>query len=485
MNIRFLQLSDVHFHHQDYNTIKMRDELITYLGELKKEASFNCLLVTGDIANKGDIYNDDVKEFLNSVIDQVELSKTDVHIIPGNHDVSRNKMRSFLIDGILGSSNPMNEIDNVDPESFETLLGAQSNFFTFYKEFLDIDYPKEELHFLRSSEYYNILSMNTCLISHKKGEEGSLLIGRKRFYGAISKLKKLETEKKINIAIGHHTLDCIDTKERSSIRANFDDAKIDIYISGHVHDPAYNVTINSGDSPFVELTSGAVVSDEYAIPGFVVLDVNLDTGDAQAFYHIWNKNDDYWTVNNQVGRRTRQGKLDFSVERLKKKDDLGNEELSQEEPESSMIDENEFKQFIIDFHEKLSFEGPTRSSLDNKVELDNKFYNMKCSATFQKRFEVYAQYFGTIYNIMDSTSYVRSEKKDLIAEIIIDKYLEIHNRYGNGDEIFKKIVDQIIIENEDLLTYSKLTTNRYVKILTAWSIYECDIFNENKRCVEQ
>lgn len=485
LKLRFLQLSDIHFHQQNYNTVKMRDELITYLKELKSEASFDFLLVTGDIANKGDKYGEEVYTFLNNVLDAIEVSKKDVHIIPGNHDISRNKMRSLVIDGILGSSNPSETIDAVDQESYETLLSAQSNFFDFYREFLGIEYPKEDLHFIKHSEYYNVFSINTCLISHIKGEEGSLLIGKKRFYEAIKKISQFDSEKKLNIAIGHHTLNCIDVKERRSIKANFDDAGIDIYLSGHVHDPAYNVTINSSDNPFIELTSGAVVSDEYAIPGFVVVDVNLDNGQSEACYHVWNNSNDYWAINNQVDRRTKHGKLEFKLERLGKKKGKLEIESGLTKDEVTEIDENEFKQFIIDFHDKLSFEGPTRSNLDNKVELDKKFFNMKCSGTFQKRFERYSQYFGTIYNIMESTAYVSSEKKDLIAEIIIDKYLEIHNNFNNGDEIFRKVVDHISSENEDLFPYSKLKTNRYIKILTAWSIYECDIFNEDKRLAEK
>lgn len=463
--------------------MKMRDELVSYLGEMKKKAGFNFLLITGDIAHRGDSYNEDIKTFLNDLINEIEIPKNEVYIIPGNHDISReDKMRSLLIAGILSSANPSEKIDEIDEKSFETLLNAQSNFFDFYEDFLGVEYPKEELHFLKSAEHYNVFSINTCIISDKGGEEGNLLVGKKKFYNAINKLRKIDNEKKLNIAIGHHTLACIHPSEKQSIIANFDDKGIDLYLSGHVHSPAYNVTVNSSANPFVELVSGAVVSDEYAIPGFVVVDVNLDNGEAEACFHIWNTSNDYWAVNNQIGRRTRNGMMEFSLERLTKKKD-SNGELFQDE--SVQIDENEFKQFIIDFHEKLNFEGPTRSNLDNKVELENKFYNMKCSDTFQKRFERYSRYFGTISNIMESTAYVSADKKDLIAEIIIDKYLEIHNNFNNGDEIFQKILDETSSQYENLLPYSKLKTKRYIKILSAWSIYECDIFNENKRFAEK
>lgn len=490
MNLRFLQLTDIHFHHDNYNTLKMRNELVNYINELQKEKAFDFLLVTGDIANKGGSYNDEVKQFLNNIVEVMNITKTDVHLIPGNHDITRGEVRSFVIDSILREPSPSDKLDRLSDESYQTLIAAQSNFFNFYKEFLGEEYPKEKLHFVRSSKNYNILSLNTCLISDRRGEEGSLLIGKKRFYDAIQELQEVTSrnnESKVNIAIGHHTLGCIDYSERRTMKANFDDADIDLYVSGHVHDPDHNITVNTSTNPFVELISGAMFSDSYAVPGFVEVDIDLEDGEAAACYHIWNTSDDYWSVNNQVSRRTKDGKLEFNLGRLSKKKEIEIDEsyLPTESIESDDIDENEFKQFIIDFHEKLKYEGPTLSTLDNKIELPSKFYNMKCSTTFQKRFEKFSQYFGTIYSIMDSTSYVSSDKKDLIADIIIDKYLEIHNKYNNGDEIFNRIVDQIIFENETLFPYSKLMTKKYIKILTAWSIYECDIFNENKRCVEQ
>src|SRR5699024_252491 len=113
-------------------------------------------------------------------------------------------------------------LDKLQDETYQTLINAQSDFFTFYKEFLGIDYPSEKLHFIKSSDKYNILSINTCLISDKSGEEGNLLIGKRRFYESIQELSAKKDEKKLNIAIGHHTLGCIEYGERKTIQANFD-----------------------------------------------------------------------------------------------------------------------------------------------------------------------------------------------------------------------------------------------------------------------
>lgn len=486
MNIRFLQISDIHFHHQDFDSIRMRDGLINYLNNLKYEKGFDFLLITGDIADKGKEYSNEIKTFIKKIINETEVSIANVYIIPGNHDIVRNETRSLIINGILNSDDSTEKLDNINKKTYESLIDAQSNFFNFYKEILDKDYPVNELHFFNKTDNYNVFSINTCLISDNNGEEGSLLIGKKKLYEAFREFNKNSDTNKLNIAIGHHTLECINPKEKDKMLAIFEDAKIDLYVSGHVHDPNYCQTINSNSYTFLELISGAIVSDNYATPGFVVVDINLDNGESEASFHIWNSNQNFWAKNNQVNRGTKTGSLGFTLTRLshKKNSDELKVDPTQDGTDNEDIDENEFKQFIIDFHEQLNFKGPLRSNVDHKIELDKKFYNMKCSGTFQKMFDKYSEYFGIIYNIMDSTSYVSSDKKDLVAEVIIDKYLEVHNNYDIGDEIFKNIVDQIILENKDM-PYSKLKTQRYIKILTAWSIYECDIFNEDKRFVKK
>ncbi|WP_254217983.1 metallophosphoesterase family protein [Virgibacillus pantothenticus] len=176
-----MQLTDIHFHNDNYNTLKMRNELIKYVVELRKDGEIDFLLITGDIANKGGPYNCEVKKFLNDIVSAINITKKDVHLIPGNHDLKRGETRTLVIDSILRDSSPSDKLDKLQDETYQTLINAQSDFFTFYKEFLGIDYPSEKLHFVKSSDNYNILSINTCLISDKSGEEGNLLIGKNDF----------------------------------------------------------------------------------------------------------------------------------------------------------------------------------------------------------------------------------------------------------------------------------------------------------------
>jgi predicted phosphodiesterase len=480
MKLRFLQISDLHYQFNNYSTLVMRDKLIDFLGELKGELGFDFLLLTGDISHRGDNYNQDIKEYLNEITSQMELSKENVHIVPGNHDIQRDDTRSLIIDGIYKSANPSEKVDTLEEKTLVNLLEGQNAFFEFYKDFKGIDYPKDKLHFSYFGKNYNLLLINTCLVSHRQGEEGTLLTARMKLYEAIKQIKKGQNQNQVlNLAIGHHTLECIDPLERESIRANFDDCSIDMYLSGHVHDPKYNVTANQGDKSFLELVSGAIVQDEYAVPGFIDVEVDLNSGQIEVTYYVWNSKFQYWSNNNQVGKRAKDGKLNYKIERLANL--TGPEDEINEVEEE--IDESEFKRFIIDFHELKESYKSVQSNFDNKIELEKKFNDMLCGKTFRKKFADYSKYFGIINQIMESTSYVSADKKDLIAETIVDKYLEFHNEYDNGDQIFIKIISEIHEESYSLLPYSKALTKQYIKILTCWCIYECEIFNDDKRSV--
>lgn len=66
-------------------------------------------------------------------------------------------------------------------------------------------------------------------------------------------------------------------------------------MAGHVHDSSFNITANTNENPFLELVSGAIIKDEYATPEFISVDVNLDNGETEVTYYIWNTEYKYWS----------------------------------------------------------------------------------------------------------------------------------------------------------------------------------------------
>ncbi|UYP07269.1 SIR2 family protein [Priestia megaterium] len=143
------------------------------------------------------------------------------------------------------------------------------------------------------------------------------------------------------------------------------------------------------------------------------------------------------------------------------------------------IDEDEFKSFILDFNENKRKEAVP---LDlNEEEIENKYEKMVCSESFKKEIEVYSSYFPSIDEIMMSPSYMDFDKKIIITSRVRSAYNKVHNQYDNGESIFEATVDKIFKEYSNELAYSKTKLMFYIKILVAWTIIGCDIFNEDKR----
>lgn len=482
MEINFVQISDLHLHFNNYESEKMRKELLKYLSEMSKTTQFDFLVITGDITHKGSRFKQSIKDYLDEVLASINLTRKNVYIVPGNHDLNRDETRGLVIEGIKSNGASSDELDKSlgSTSTNKVLLKSFSNFFKFYKDFIGEDYPKKEIHFIKGSDKYNIVHINTCLVAYKSNEEGSLLVGKQKLLKCLDELDN--TSNKINIAIGHHTLGCMFPVDKNAIQTNFEDYCIDMYLSGHVHQPGYHIEAN-GNTSILNVVSGAGLLDSYANGGFVTANITLDTGTINVRYHSWNRDSHYWTINNNVGRKASTGILSFPLDRIKKQDVTTSQNIVEEYDDE--LNEDEFKQFIIDFHQHPQKKGNTSKYETKKEEIEQKFENMRCSESFENLFLRYATYFSAIEEIMNTTSYIESEKKEILSEIIIETYFGIHNSYSTGDEIFINLVD--IIFNNTIkmrLPYTENETRRYIRILIAWCIYDCGIFNEKKNTIK-
>jgi len=165
--------------------------------------------------------------------------------------------------------------------------------------------------------------------------------------------------------------------------------------------------------------------------------------------------------------------LEALSEEVKKKDEESNFDNLE-------IDEDEFKSFIIEFNKK---KRKTNDVGLNQEDIEEKYKKMVCSDTFKKEIEEYSAYFPSIDEIMMSPSYIDFDKNTIITSIIISAYNKVHNKYDNGELIFEATVDEIYKEYHSEFSYSKSKLKLYIKILVAWTIIGCDIFNEDKRKV--
>lgn len=468
MKIKWAQLSDIHHLYNDYDTTVMRDKLIEYLNEKKND--IDLLFITGDIAHQGSDYGFEVEEFLSSVITAIDITKENIFIVPGNHDIKRNPVNDRLTSHILSLPNAKNEVNRLDVGTYESLLSGQESFFNFYNKYLGEDYPKDALHFVKKREGFNVIHINTCLIAGTAGVEGKILVGLNKLYEA---LKQLPKDDSINIAIGHHTINCIHQDEKENLLNRFSDSKIDLYLNGHVHKAAYHNENNNYNNTYM-FTSGSLFVDDYADPIFITGTIDTDTASGEVIYHRWNKSGEYWHQSNSEGRLVADGSYKFDIQRLKKKSEITVEDTQ------LAIDEDEFRMFLIEFHTILKKEANINGEFIPK-DITEKFVNMLCSPTLERQFDRSSLYFPIINKILGTTSFFSFDKRFIIPDVIISEYFSVLYSFGNGDLILYHMINNLCEKYRSQVNYSEERLKSYIRILIFWSIYECDIFNEDKR----
>lgn len=466
-NLKWLHISDIHYEYENYSTKKMRDNLLKEIDdEVKSNNKFDFIVLTGDIAYKGSSYSTQVKKFINELINLSGIEKENLFIVPGNHDLKRSQVRERLIESISKSKNPLTEIENLDSGVFAELYKGQKNFWKFYDDITGKKYDKSKIHFIEKREKFNVINLNTCLLCGQDDEEEHLSIFLDRLYDVIH--NNLEPEK-VNIAIGHHNIDCLFIEERNKVLNNFVDEEIDIYLCGHSHKPKFSVD-NNNDREFYISMAGAGVCDEYAKATYTIGKIT-DTK-CTITYYSWDNDDEVWNKENKgLGRKVKEGVVSFSI-----KEKLNYNNSDEKEV---YIEEDDFKDFIIDFHNNIG-EVEIKDIPLYKENICDKFKNMKCNSALKKQFEMFGKYFSIINEIMKNSSYLGIDKRIIIPNVICEEYNKILNQYNNGNQIVEEIVNNIYSRYKTKIRYSESKLKVYIKTLVFWLINECDIFDDNK-----
>lgn len=454
--LTWLHLSDIHFKYTNFDTMRMRDMLISKIEELSKTETFSFVVVSGDLSYQGNIDIKGLSSFFDAILCILSLDKSKLFIVPGNHDVCRSTPRKAALKTLL--SEPTSDIDS-EMEKF--LSDGFSVFNNFYKEYFEQDYPLENVHWVHIDDDYNIIGINTAISCGSDNEEGTLKINSSRLFTA---LKRIDKSNSLNIALGHHGIDCLSPLEQNNTINQFDDYGIDLYLCGHIHKANYTVSAD-GNRDIPTITCGGTVVDDYSTAYFVV--ESYDGEKCCAQYFCWNTNLQKWGIDNSVSRKLDEnGILSFPIN--KKNND-----------EVDYIDGDSFQEFIISFHKNVN--SPKKQNTCILTEdIYQKFINMKCNKSMISQYNKLSIYFSNISRIMESTAFMSPVDKFSIPNVIITAYNDNYDNFDSGHKILEAMIDDIYEEYNNKIKYPEATLKLYIKILCYWLIYECDIFDDKK-----
>ena len=157
----WLQISDLHiFDNTEINTIKAAYQRLPYKEQIK------FIVVTGDLHQ----YQSDYKmtiTFLENLLDIFNLRKTDIFIVPGNHDSGPCNLKDEITESIE------NKVDK-DQDCYRKhfVKGRLVDCFDEYNEFIQDFYGKyasvmypnpEQVSVLTWNDTINIIHLNTAI----------------------------------------------------------------------------------------------------------------------------------------------------------------------------------------------------------------------------------------------------------------------------------------------------------------------------------
>ncbi|MEG2985264.1 MAG: metallophosphoesterase [Peptostreptococcaceae bacterium] len=477
--LKWLHLSDIHFNFKTYETDWLRDSLKDTLEDFK---DIDFLVITGDLLYKFKSSFDEVESFIREIIDILNISLEKVFIVPGNHDFERDEDRALLIQGL---KQPIEEVttrvSNLNPKSKKRLVEGQKDFWDFHVKLLGRECNYEEIHFVDKHDKFNIININTCIISGLEKEEGMLSIDMKSLGEVLRKVKKSD---KPNIAIGHHSLECFVEKERKQIAQMFEDYSVDIYLCGHMHKSNY-VIDSQGNRAIRSLVCGSAMTDSYADPTFIYGTINLNSYDCSVKYYKWYDNNHEWRRDFDVNRKVLDdGSIEFNLDRLKKKEI--NESIAPNDILDRKIDKmiegeiepDKFQRFLLKFCKSIRNYSLNGGDININKDVHEKFYNMKCSSTFQTQFDRNAGYFPLVDDILADPAYIDYDRIILIPGVITSKYDEVIEGSSDGSQVLNRMVESLAHEYKDEMGIPLGDLKQYFKTIIFWSLNKCDIYNE-------
>ncbi|MDG9922641.1 MULTISPECIES: metallophosphoesterase [unclassified Pseudomonas] len=298
MNINWLHISDIHFHpRSQWRDNQSIDSLLEYLSESfsKKELPLpDLIFCTGDIAF-GESSNaplheqySDAENFFNKLLnacgkDGKPLAKERLFIVPGNHDINRNKINQDAQETLIRWAGASHQhIDKINQrfqdksKEFLTIISRLDEYGDFVKNYLPHQHDPEGRH-----RYSKTININDVKIGVSGFNSAWTCSGpeddRNLWLAANWQFNKAQEEAKgcdIKIGLIHHPTDWLNNSDRNIATASIP-TKYDFWLHGHSHNAW--VTPSQNNIMIAAGAVGASSSEEFGV-NLVSLDFSSKSG---------------------------------------------------------------------------------------------------------------------------------------------------------------------------------------------------------------
>ena len=204
-------------------------------------------------------------KWLDSLTVAIKCKKTDVQIVPGNHDIDREKISKgceLMLNEIITNGESVLDAILEDEGDREVLYRR----FEAYRPFAEgYDCPLDSVGGVDKKDRLELapgrslcfVGLNSALICSNEDEKGRLLLGTRQHILPREPGQEL-------IVLCHHPLEWLRDSDKAR---NYIRSRARVFVCGHDHEPSVNIESVNGNGDLVILSAGATippnVSDDY------------------------------------------------------------------------------------------------------------------------------------------------------------------------------------------------------------------------------
>ena len=266
MALTYIHLSDIHFGQERGPEIYVHDDvkecLIEDVAALKVKAGIERMdgvIVTGDVAFSGKKAEYDcAARWLDRLTQAIGCEKTDVIVVPGNHDIDRDRITppAKLILGHLHERG-IRELERflTDPMATEMLYDKFNDYRAFAEGYgcplrSDGGVAVTRQVAIAPGRDLRFVGLNSALLcTGNKTDEGKLLIGGRQH--VLPRRDGCEL-----VVLCHHPLESL---QDGDLVAPYIRSRARVHVFGHVHQPSISIDAHVAGADLLTMSAGAVV----------------------------------------------------------------------------------------------------------------------------------------------------------------------------------------------------------------------------------
>lgn len=311
--LKIIHLSDFHLEKEKPNHIKKAiiDSLSSDLKSFVDEKTILCF--TGDLVDKGgkDFEDNELmflafeELLLKKIIENNPLLNKKVFIVPGNHDIQRNKVDNIEHSGLKNALQTENDLDefinknSVSSKYFDRLANYKQWETTFYK-----DYPNAKLTNFDNSFILNIdekvlgiSCFNSSWLCYDDSDKGNILLGKQQVQNSLEFLAQTD----YRIALIHHPLEFYKEFDYEAVKPLLY-RKYNLMLTGHVHKLDSEFANNLNGNIFINVANSTIgdnIESKKYITGYSI--ITIDNKAIKVDYRKYVEDKDVFVPNTDIG----------------------------------------------------------------------------------------------------------------------------------------------------------------------------------------